>query len=48
MKYGVWCNPTRIGKRGDDYYRVFKTLEEAKEFWRTHPEADHAYFKIEE
>ena len=44
--YGVWCNPTRIGKRGDDYYYVFNTIKETEEFIRTHKEADRTHFKI--
>jgi len=47
VNYGVWCNPTRIGKRGDDYYYEFATQKEAKQFIKTHREADRTFFEIE-
>jgi len=47
VNYRVWCNPTRIGKRGDDYYYEFATQKEAKQFIKTHREADRTFFEIE-
>ena len=45
MKFYVWCNPTRIGKRGDDYLMEFDTEKEVIEFTQTHKEANKVWFK---
>lgn len=36
----VWCHPPKIGRSGDDYYRVFASFKEALEFIRGNEEAE--------
>jgi len=36
----VWCHPHYIGKKGDDYYRVFDTFKDAIDFIAQHDEAE--------
>ena len=36
----VWCHPHRIGKSGDDYYKVFGTFSQALAFIKRHREAE--------
>ena len=36
----VWCHPHFINKKGDDYFIIFKTFEEALGFIKKHKEAE--------